>query len=82
MPVPNNLSKLPNVVKNDVVKKAAYDKLIAKVDNIETSDFVLKTKYSTDKAELEDKIPDTSNLVKKTDYNTKITDIENINSWY
>ena len=80
MPVPNNLSKLPNVVKNDVVKKAAYDKLIAKVDNIETSDFVLKTKYSTDKAELEDKIPDTSNLVKKTDYNTKITDIENINS--
>ena len=82
MPVPTNLSKLPNVVKNDVVKKAAYDKLIAKVDNIETSDFVLKTKYSTDKAELEDKIPDTSNLVKKTDYNTKITDIENINSWY
>ena len=80
MPVPNNLSKLPNVVKNDVVKKAAYDKLIAKVDNIETSDFVLKTKYSTDKAELEDKIPDTSSLVKKTDYNTKITDIENINS--
>ena len=41
---------------------------------------MLKTKYSTDKAELDDKIPDTSNLVKKTDYNTKITDIENINS--
>ena len=80
MPVPTNLSKLPNVVKNDVVKKAAYDKLVAKVDNIDTSDFVLKTKYSTDKVELEDKIPDTSNLVKKTDYNTKITDIENINS--
>ena len=26
---------------------------------------------------MEDKIPDTSGLVKKTDYNTKITEIEN-----
>ena len=38
---------------------------------------MLKTKYNTDKTELENKIPDTSNLVKKTDYNTKITEIEN-----
>ena len=38
--------------------------------------FVLKTKYDTDKIELEKKIPDTSGLVKKTDYNTKITEIE------
>ena len=30
----------------------------------------------TDKSELENKIPDTSDLVKKTDYNTKITEIE------
>ena len=37
---------------------------------------MLKTKYSTDKTELENKIPDTSNFVKKTDYNTKITEIE------
>ena len=36
----------------------------------------LKTKYDTDKLELENKIPDTSSLVKKTDYYTKITDIE------
>ena len=73
MPVPTDLSKLSNVVKNDVVKKTAYNKLVAKVDNIDTNDFVLKTKYDTDKAELENKIPDTSNLVKKTDCNTKIT---------
>ena len=65
VPVPTDLSKLSNVVKNDVVKKAAYDKLVAKVDNIDTSDFVLKTKYSTDKAEVENKIPDTSGLVKR-----------------
>ena len=77
MPVPTDLSKLSNVVKSDVVKQAVYNKLVAKVDNIDTSDFVLKTKYSTDKAELENKIPDTSGLVKKTDYNTKITEIKN-----
>ena len=52
-PVPVDLSKLSDVVKNDVVKKTVYDKLVAKVNNIDTSDFVLKTKYQTDKTELE-----------------------------
>ena len=70
------MSKLSNVVKNDVIKKDVYNKLVTKVDNIDTSGFVLKTKYDTDKSELENKIPDTSGLVKKTDYNTKITEIE------
>ena len=50
--------------------------MAAKVNNIDTSDFVLKTKYQKDKAEIEQKIPDTSGLVEKTDYNTKITEIE------
>ena len=76
MPVPVDLIKLSDVVKNDVFKKTVYDKLAAKVDNIDTSDIVLKTKYNTDKTELENKIPDTSGLVKKTDYNAKITEIE------
>ena len=67
VPVPVDLSKLSDVVKNDVVKKDVYNKLVAKVDNINTSRFVLKAKYSTDKSELENKIPDTSGLVKKTD---------------
>ena len=39
-----DLSKLSDVVKSDIVKKAIYDKLAAKVNNIDTSDFVLKTK--------------------------------------
>ena len=65
-PVPIDLSNLSNVVKNDVVKKADYNKLLTKVDNIDPSGFVLKTKYDTDKPELENKIPDTSGLVKKT----------------
>ena len=54
-----------------------YDKLVAKVDNIDTVGFVLKTKYDTDKSELEKKIPDTSGLAKKTDYNAKLTELEN-----
>ena len=59
------LSKLSDIVKDDVVKKTVYDKLVSKVNNIDTSGFVLKTKYQTDKAELENKIPDVTDLVKK-----------------
>ena len=76
VPVPVDLSKLSDVVKNDVVKKDVYDKLVAKVDNIDTSGFVLKTKYDTEKSELENRIPDTNGLVRKTDYDAKKTDIE------
>ena len=43
VPVPTDLIKLSNVVKNDVVKKTVYDKLVAKVNNIDTSGFVLKS---------------------------------------
>ena len=54
-----------------------YDKLVAKVDSIDTSKFVLKTKYETDNSELKNKIPDTSGLVKKkTDYDAKIREIK------
>ena len=49
VPLPVDLSKLNDVVKNDVVKKTVYDKLVAKVNNIDTSGFVLKTKYDTGK---------------------------------
>ena len=60
------MSKLSNVVKNDVVKKAVYDKLAAKINNIDTSDFVLKTEYQTEKTELEKQITDLTEIVKKT----------------
>ena len=62
MPVPVDLSKLSDVVKN--VEKTVYDKLVAKVNNIDTSVFVLKTKYQTDKTELEKQFPVTD-FVKK-----------------
>ena len=69
-PVPVDLSNLNDVVKNDVVKKSAYDKLVTKVISVDTSTFVLKTKYDTGKSELENKVVDTSGLVKKADYNS------------
>ena len=39
VPVPTELSKLSNVVKNDVATKTLYDKLVTKVNNIDTSVF-------------------------------------------
>ena len=46
--VPNDLAKLSNVVKNDVVKKTEYNTLKNKVDAIDTSGFVTRTKFATD----------------------------------
>ena len=69
--VPVDLAKLSNVVKNDVVKKTEYDKLVGKVDNVDTTNFVLETKHEKDGSDFEGKIrkvnkkiPDVSNLVK------------------
>ena len=71
--VPTDLSKLSNVVKNDVVKKTTSDKLVVKVNNIDANDFVLKTKYQTVKTELENKIPSGNDFVKEA----KLTELEN-----
>ena len=46
-----DLRKLSDVVENDVVKKTVYDKLVANVNNIDTSGVVLKGKYDTDNSE-------------------------------
>ena len=73
VPVSVDLSKLSDVAKSDVVRKVVYDKLVAKVNNIDTSNFALKTEYQTGKTELEKKIADVSNLVKKK----KLTELEN-----
>ena len=53
--VPVNLSKLSDVVKNDV-KKTVYDKLVTKVNSIDIIGFVLKIKYDKNKSDLEKKI--------------------------
>ena len=62
-PLAVDLSKLSDVLKNNVAKKPVYDKLVAKVNNIDTSTFVLKTKYQTGKTELEKKIPNVTDFV-------------------
>ena len=49
-----------------------HDTLAAKVNNIGTSSFVLKTEYQTDKTELEKKIPNLTDFLKKT----KFTELE------
>ena len=55
MPVPVDLSKLSDVVKNDVVKKDVYH---ARIKNIE------------------DKIPDMTNLATNTSLNAKINEVK------
>ena len=72
-PAPVDLIKLSDVVKNNVVKKTVHDKLVTKVNNIDTNDFVLKTNYDTNKTELEKKILDLTHFVKEA----KLTELEN-----
>ena len=70
--VPLDLKKLSNVVNNEVVRKSLYNKLVAKVNNTDASEYALKTKYDMDKSDFEKKIsdadkkiPDTVDLLKK-----------------
>ena len=71
--VPDDLAKLSNVVKNEVVKKTTYNTIKNKVDAIDTSGFVTRTKFTTDTNALDDnidkvekKIPDISGLTTKS----------------
>ena len=81
--VPVDLAKLNDVVKNDVIKKTEYHQLVAKVNGIDNTKFVSRTKYEKDRSDFEDKIdkidkkiPVVTNFVKKTDFNAKVTEIE------
>ena len=53
------------------LKKTVYDKLVAKVNNIDTNEVVLKTKYDIEvpilkrKSIIQEKIPNISGLIKK-----------------
>ena len=64
-----------------LLKKTIYDKLVAKVNNIDTSGFILKTKYDTDKSELENNIADVTDFVKEaklTELKNKTSDVSNL----
>ena len=54
--MPDDLANLSNVVKNDVVKKTDYNALKSKVDDIDVSKYVGRTKYETDGKAIYDKI--------------------------
>ena len=73
VPVPVDVSKLSDVVKNDIIKKTDYNANITEIENKipDISNLATKTVLNT----VENKIPDTSVLVKKTDYNAKIAEI-------
>ena len=58
IPVPVHSSRLSDVVKIHIVQKTVYDKLVARVNNINISGFVLKTKYDKDQLDIEKKISD------------------------
>ena len=74
-PVPDDLAKLHNVVKNDVVRKTEYDKLVTKVENIDTTKFLLKTKCDVDNLEIEKTMKLVDNKIIGKDLNAKITEI-------
>ena len=54
--VQDDLAKLSNVVKDDVLKKTDYNALKSKVDVIDVSKYVGRTKYETDGKTIYDKI--------------------------
>ena len=54
--MPDDLAKFSNVVKNVVVKKTEYNALKTKVDRIDTSAFVTRTKFTADTNALDNKI--------------------------
>ena len=54
--MPDDLAKLSNVVKNDVVKKTTYNTLKTKVDAIDAPGVVTRTKFTADTNALDDKI--------------------------
>ena len=55
VPIPVDLSKLSDVVKSDVVKKTEVNKLVTKVDNIDTTNYVKQTKYEKDESDFDQK---------------------------
>ena len=72
------MSKLSDIVKNDVVKKALYYKLATKVNHVDTSDFALKIKFQTGKNELENKIQDVITLATRTVLSAVKNEIPNV----
>ena len=71
-PIPPDLSKLGDVVKNKVLKRTEYDELVRKVNSIDTSKFIKKTDYNAKIEYIEDKIPTITNVATYSAIDAKI----------
>ena len=76
--LPNNLSILkPKVDKLDIDKLVPVPTDLSKLNDVVNNDVVKKTKYDAQIENIEDKIPDISNLVTRANLNTKISEVKN-----
>ena len=65
------------LLKMMLLKKTECNTLKTKVYGIDTTKYVLKTKYDTDVGDLKLKIRDISGLLQTSVFNSKITEVEN-----
>ena len=75
------MSILSDLVKNDVVKKTEYNGLVSKVNNIDTTGFVLKTKYHTDIGKINKTIKQGSGAASKDDLDAVKNKIPNVSGF-
>ena len=83
--VPVGLSKIGNVVDNDIVKLAVFVELITKVNSIDTTKIVSKIQFDSNRENfekntenIENKIPIIIGLTTAAGLNTKVSVIEKI----
>ena len=76
--LPNNLSNLKTEVdKLDIDKLAPVPADLSKLSNVVNNEVVKKTEYDAKIKNIEDKIPDISNLATKSNLNRKINEVKN-----
>ena len=73
--------KLSNVVKNYVIKKTESNGLVCKINNIDTTGFVLKTKYDTDIREINKTIRKGNGAASKDDLDAVKNKIPNVSGF-
>ena len=79
--VPTDLSKLSIVVKNNVVKKTEYTTPVTKVDDIDTTNFVLKTRYDADIGAINQTPKKSSSVASQDDLNAVKNEIPNFSGF-
>ena len=76
--LPNNLSRLKTKVDElDIDKLVPVPTDLSKLSDVVNNDVVKKTEYDAKIKNIEDKIPDISNLATKSNLNTKINEVKN-----